>query len=53
MEYKKILKVSKKSLIVTIILTIITAVAFTAMVILNTPGKNEECHVYNDLINYL
>ena len=51
MEHKKILKVSKKSLIVTIILTVLATAAFIAMVVLNTPGKNVECDVYNDLIN--
>ena len=51
MDYKKLLKVSKKSLIVTIILTVLSAALFIAMTVLSKPPKNVECHSYNDLIS--
>ena len=51
MEYQKILKPSKKLLITIVILTIIVASAMVGAMIMNSPGKDEECIVYNDLMN--
>ncbi len=50
-EYKKILKPSKKTLIVLIILVVLSVAGFTASEIMMQPGKDEKCTSYDTLIS--
>lgn len=50
-EYKKILKPSKKTLIVLIILVVLSIAGFVASEVMMKPSKNEKCTSYDTLIS--